>query len=126
MPRSRKRFGLPLLALLSAAAAGCNRNDVEVLTRVGAKLAERAENLVERSPKLRIPLQTKITRRERVMQRLRNDKLLSGLPIEVAETGRGVKLLGTVADDATKTMILELVRNTIDIEEVEDGLGTEE
>ena len=110
----------PLLALLFC--AGCNRNDVEIVTKIGSIVSERTNAVLEKTPRLNNPLQAKLSKKERVKIRLESEKALANCNFEVFETERGVRIKGEVPDEACKSTALDLSRGTVGVEEVEDEL----
>lgn len=111
-----------LPAILLLCVVGCQRADVDTLTKIAGTLGDRAENLAAKAPRMPNPLERKLNRADRVSFRLENDKALAGVGIVVTETERGVKLSGKLKDDAVKARALDLARETVDSGEVEDDL----
>ncbi len=118
-----------LLLGLSALAAGCSRQDTERLARVGKRVADRFEALTADcragfggswnggAPGLS----------GRVAARLRWDKGLAGLSLQVHATGGGaVQLKGTVHDLTQRQRAVELAESTAGVEKVTDQLQVNE
>jgi hypothetical protein len=118
-----------LLLGLSALAAGCSRQDSDRLARVGKRLATRFEDVTADcsaglgsswnggGPGLS----------GRVAARLRWDKGLAGLPIQVHGAGGGtVELKGSVRDLSQRRRAVELAESTDGVEKVNDQLQISE
>src|SRR5437660_764257 len=97
---------------LAVAISGtaCGRQDADRLARIGGKLAEKVQQLLpERTPIGAGWGATSETSLEgRVRARIDSDKYLAELHIEVIATIGGVRLRGTVDDDALKRRAVEL------------------
>ncbi len=61
----------------------------------------------------------------RVKGRIKADKYLAGLPIEVIAEGNGVRLQGSVSEEALKKRAIELAESTTGVEQVIDELKVE-
>jgi hypothetical protein len=130
----RRRFGPAWLVLgLSALAGGCGSKDTEHLTRIGQKLAARFDQLSGGAPGKAYnsleaaragwngaPLDA------RVSCRLRLDKQLADIPIQVRASGGVVELRGSVADAEQRQRAVELAETTVGVEQVIDSLTVPE
>lgn len=125
----RGRIGCFLIGIL-ATTTGCEDPDREGIRKVGQLTHQRL-----RSTFPEVPLSCDGMREAlrsggpgsavevRVRTRLRSDKLLSELALEVRETEPGrVVLSGRVDGPQQKERALELARNTLDVEAVVDDL----
>jgi osmotically-inducible protein OsmY len=117
------------LALLALASAGCNRQDVDGLERIGRKVLDRTQAAVS-------PLREKFDHtirgigngaglRERVQQRLQWDKSLAATRIEVSVTDAAVELQGKIKSDEQRRRAVELAESTLGVERVTDRLQAE-
>jgi hypothetical protein len=115
--------------LLLAVVAGCTREDSDRLARVGRKAAEKTKwlrcdlgtNLVPGWQGLRSNLD-EAGLDARVACRLRWDRSLADLPIEVHAHGRVIELKGTVHDLNERCRAVELAESTLGVEKVKDLL----
>ena len=115
-----------LLLGLAALTAGCSRQDSERLARIGKHIAARAEAL---TADCRAGLGSSwhgvgegVGPGARVWARLRWDKALAGLPIQVHAAGDTIELKGTVRDLAQRRRAVELAESTSGVEKVNDQL----
>jgi hypothetical protein len=116
------------LALLALTSAGCNRQDVDGLERIGRKVIDRTQAAVS-------PLREKFDHtirgiggaglRERVQQRLQWDKSLADSRIEVSVTDAAVELQGRIKTDGQRRRAVELAETTLGVERVTDRLQAE-
>ena len=87
--------------LLLVLLAGCNRQDTEALSRIGKRIATRVEAVtgdLRSSAACGWQGVQEMTVEGRVAARLRWDKQLADLPIEVVPAGTGVELRGKVGN----------------------------
>jgi BON domain len=113
-------------AWLLLVLAGCNRQDTEALERISHKVLARAEpwsGEVRNSavwkwhnPKQEMDLEA------RVAARLRWDKQLADLALEVKATGNMVEVKGKVGDLDQRRRVIMLAESTIGVESVRDAL----
>jgi hypothetical protein len=120
MGKLRRGGGLLLLAL-AGLAAGCSRQDTERLGRIGQHLAARVEGLTA-DCREGLGDNWHGTLQARVAARLRWDRGLEGLPIEVRAAGGVVELKGTVEHPGQRQRALELAQTTAGVEKVNDLL----
>jgi BON domain len=116
-----------LIVLASAvAAAGCERQDAERLTRVGWKVADKLQGLVpDKTPwGASWSGMSDISLEGRVRARFEADKYLAPLNIEVIATDHGVRLRGRVTDEVLKRRAVELAESTVGVEKVADELSS--
>src|SRR5262245_16322540 len=115
----RRLLWVPLFAFFSA---GCQKSDTETLARIGRKLADRREGILgEVRSCLDLNWRAALkehTLEERVRLRLRFDKDLGDLPLDVKVTGADVELSGKLPHPEQKRRILELVESTRGVEHV--------
>lgn len=123
MPASSHLRFLSLGALLSV---GCVRQDTEILSRVGRKLADRAQSSTSG---LRDKLPFHITTpgvepslADRVQQRIATDKLLATTTIDVVARGAEIELKGAVDREEQKRRALDLAETTQGAEKVVDSI----
>ena len=109
-------------------AAGCNRQDVDGLGRIGRKVLDRTQGAVS-------PLREKFDHtlkgigavglKDRVVQRLHWDKELAGVNFEVVVTNAEVELKGTLKRTEQRRRAVELAESTVGVERVTDHLQVE-
>jgi len=115
-------------ALLLFLGAGCNRQDIDGLGRIGRRALDRTQAAVS-------PLREKFDHtlqgigtlglRQRVQHRLQWDKSLVDTSIEVAVTENEVELKGTLKRDEQRRRAIELAESTVGVERVSDHLQVE-
>lgn len=123
MLTSRRAMLLFALTLLS----GCQ--DADQLSRLGAKLSQKAEaffsthggQLAQSWPALSIHL-GEVALDARVSARLRWDNKLSDLSFRVTVDGGNVELQGKVQDGEQRKRAVELAESTVGVEKVTDKL----
>lgn len=131
---------LIILALsLLAGLPGCTRQDTESLTKIGRKLVDRTQgvtNLVKEKLDwggLRgggggsgssdtTPIPTNNSLQEKVAARLRWDKNLEGVRIDVIVSDSNVELKGTVKNQDMRFRAVELTETTSGVARVTDSL----
>jgi BON domain len=118
-PSRRSKLWLPAGLLLLG--AGCGRHDTEALSRIGRKLADRAETWIGEF-KERLDLGGGNSVETRVTQRLRWDKALADQPIEVKSRGADIELGGILSDPALKNRAVELAQSTTGVGNVVDNI----
>jgi hypothetical protein len=118
-----RRAALVLLLAVGtgAVSGGCSRQDTESLAGIGRKLADRAA-VATASCRARFDglntgaagnsIQDKVTRR------LRWEKVLADIPIEVTATGDEIELKGTVKNAEQRTRATELAEATVGVTRV--------
>lgn len=116
------------LALLLLLGAGCNRQDVDGLGRIGRRVLERSQAAVS-------PLRDRFDQtlkgigtlglRQRVLHRLHWDKSLVDAGIDVAVSENEVELKGTLKLDEQRRRAIELAETTVGVERVTDQLIVE-
>lgn len=121
--------GLVLGLSGAALVAGCSGDDADRLARVGRKVVARLETLTDNADgKLTKGLQALRGEWEeapvegRVAARLRWDRDLATLRIEVSSEGGVVTLRGTVPDLAQRRRAVELAESTTGVRQVVDAL----
>jgi len=117
-----------LLLGLAALSAGCSRQDTERLARIGKRLAAHAEAL---TADCHAGLGGSwggegVGLGARVRARLRWDRALADLPIQVHAAGGTVELKGTVRELAQRRRAVELAESTTGVEKVNDQLQVAE
>jgi len=124
----RPLFGLLLLFLVS----GCQKSDTETLTRLGRKLADRGHTaLTDLRCRVGIdldwkPAPSEPSLDERVRLRLRYDRDLAEIPLEIKLHGTEVELLGKVRNPDHKRRAVELAESTRGVEIVTDHIQVDE
>ena len=117
---------LRMLSLCVLALAGCVKQDTEILTRVGRKLADKAQtSTAELREKLPFRLTTagaEPSLADHIQQRLASDKLLSATKIDVQVRGAEVELKGVVDKEEQKHRAFDLAETTQGVEKVLDSL----
>jgi hypothetical protein len=131
MNKLHRRLGPWLLAGL-VAAAGCTREDAGRLARVGRKGLDRARAaLATVTCDLPADWQSGAEGLQdggldlRVSARLRWDKTLAAIPIEVKSSGGVVELRGKVQGLTQRRRAVEIAETTAGVEKVSDLLQTE-
>jgi osmotically-inducible protein OsmY len=116
---------IPALVL----AAGCNRQDTETLTRLSKKVVARAEAVTGEvrtgaAASWQGPAEDAVPggAEARVAARLRWDKQLADVPIEVVPLGNGVELRGKVRNLEQRRRAVMLADSTAGVEGVKDSL----
>jgi hypothetical protein len=109
-----------LLTILS----GCNRQDAERLGRVGSKLSTRVKaGSEEFGAKVDLHWPRKEpSLQEKVHDRLRFDKALADLKLEVVAKEKEIELKGTVNEATQKQRAVELAETVAGVERVLDSL----
>jgi len=121
-----------LLCGVALCCCGCKDQDVDRLSRLGGKLAQKAGSLVGGGngpltrglSGLRLHWGA-VAVDARVAARLSWDRNLEGLAIQVDADGAEVKLRGKVPDAARRRRAVELAANTIGVEKVTDEMEGE-
>jgi hypothetical protein len=119
----RSRTLLAAAALL--AATGCVKQDTDILARVGKRALDQGRDATS-------GLRTKLASylpatgagdslEERVAQRLRSDKALQGVKIDVVANGAEIELKGNASNDDQKRRATELAEATIGVAKVVDS-----
>jgi hypothetical protein len=117
MSRRGCYLALPLLLCVT----GCNRQDNEALARIGRKLLDRADGLtLELREHLSFDLGGGDSLETRVTNRLKWDKAVADLPIDIKVNGKEVEVTGIVADPNLKRRAIELIETTTGVEKVID------
>lgn len=111
--------------------AGCSRNDTECLARIGRKLTDRAKATAsELGGKLDLDLNlgsAEVGVSDRVGQRLRGEKLLTGATFDVRAAADGeIELRGTVQNAMQRQRAIEVAEATVGVEKVTDALQVAE
>jgi osmotically-inducible protein OsmY len=111
--------------LLPALLVGCNRQDTEALQRINQKVVSRAE-AVTGEVKSTTTLQWQPSQdwkvEARVAARLRWDKQLADVPIEVTAVGNVVEVRGKVRNLEQRRRVVMLAESTTGVEGVRDLL----
>ena len=117
-----------LIALIFLLGAGCNRQDVDGLGRIGRKVLDRTQGAVS-------PLREKFDHtlkgigavglKDRVVQRLHWDKELAEINFEVVATNGEIELKGTLKRTEQRRRAVELAESTVGVERVTDHLQME-
>jgi len=131
---NRSGWGRRWLCLgLVGLACGCSSQDSDRLARVGRKAAAKADGLTEgaRGRLANAWQAMKVSTDEgtvdgRVATRLRLDKALAGVSIQVTALGKGqIRLRGTVADLPQRRRAVDLAQTTFGVTGVFDELTVE-
>ena len=109
-----------ICCLLTLIAVGCGRQDTEGLARIGRKLADRTDVWIGECRDQFDFSDGSV--QGRVTQRLRWEKKLADLAIEVKTRGGEVELSGIVPDHQLKLRAIEVTENTTGVEKVIDNL----
>jgi osmotically-inducible protein OsmY len=115
--------------LLLVGSLGCNRQDADALARIGNRILERAnQSTGGMREKIQVGFQEigKTSVRDRVQSRLVHDRLLQGLPIEIAAHEAEVELKGTLKTAEQKRRAIDLAENTEGVAKVIDNLKVPE
>lgn len=112
-----------LVLALAALTTGCSRQDSERLARIGKHVAARAEALTtDCQAGLSCGWGGAVGVAAHVSARIRWDKSLAGLAIQVHAAGSTVELKGTVRELAQRRRAVELAETTVGVEKVNDQL----
>jgi len=120
---------LIFLPVLLFATIGCNAEDAARLGQIGRMIAARAEAL-SGGPNGKLSTGWPVAKRapdepstiERVKARLRWDKALANVAIEVSGDGSTVQLNGKIGDQKLKSLAVELAQSTAGVDKVVDSL----
>lgn len=114
---------LPLFSLLLLGNAGCKREDIDILTRIGWKVTDKVQALIpEQTPfggtwsSLSGGIESK------VRDRLQSDKFLAPAELQIRAEGKSIRVKGTVKEEALKSRALEMIEATIGVESVIDEI----
>jgi osmotically-inducible protein OsmY len=127
VPYEDTRMARPLCLIgLFLALAGCNRQDAECMSRIGRKVSAHAKSsageigakldLGKREPSLH----------EKVHDRLRFDKTLKDVVVEIQAKEKEIELTGTVNEDAQRLRAVELAETVVGVEKVIDSIKVKE
>jgi osmotically-inducible protein OsmY len=115
-----------LIIVLVAFVPGCTKQDTDCLGRIGRKVVDRAHGVTDT---VREKIDWKglrsgggSTLQDKVAGRLRWDKNLEGVPIEVVVTDKNVELKGTVKNQDMRFRAVELAETTAGVDRVTDSL----
>jgi BON domain len=119
----RSRTLLAVAALL--AATGCVKQDTDILARVGKRALDQGRDATS-GLRTRLAAYLPATGpgdslEERVAQRLRADKALQGVKIDVIAKGAEIELKGSPSNDEQKRRATELAEATVGVEKVVDS-----
>jgi hypothetical protein len=114
-------------------SCGCKGQDVERLSKLGSRLAQKAGSLIGSNGNNPLPRGLQGMRLHwgqvavdaRVAARLNWDKSLEDVPIQVEANGTEVKLRGKVPDPAKRRRAVDLASSTAGVEKVTDELEGE-
>jgi osmotically-inducible protein OsmY len=110
------------ILFLPFVGVGCNRQDAERLSSIGRKIAAHAKNSAgDLGPKLDAGLKEEPTLQEKIQDRLRSDKLLAEITIEVSVKDKDVELKGTVKTVQQRQRALDLAE-IVGIDKVTDAI----
>jgi osmotically-inducible protein OsmY len=114
------------LALFVMVLSGCAKQDTEILTRVGRKIADKSQaataGLRDKLPFKWSAAKSEPSLADQIQQRLGSDKLLAGTKIDVVAHGPEVELKGIVDKDEQKVRAFDLAETTQGVEKVIDSL----
>ena len=101
---------------------GCTRQDHDALARIGRRLADRAEERFNEAKQHLNLAPSGDSLESRVSHRIRWDKSLADVPIDVKAKGAEIELSGMVSDPILKQRIVDLAESTAGVEKVVDHL----
>lgn len=106
-----------MLTIIGGALAGSKKSDAWILTRVGQVVGEKVVAILPAKQELAGPLNalqtsTMLTAQERVRVRLKTEKSLEGIAIDVVGEEGEVRLRGRVADATQRQRAIELAQST--------------
>src|SRR5262249_15234614 len=113
-----------LILLGLGTLAGCNRQDTECLSSMGRKIVDRV-SLASAACRQRFDGGFKATKdtkssgdnlHDRVTLRLRWEKALADLPLEVVVSGQDIELKGTVNTPEQRNRAVEVAESTTGVE----------
>jgi hypothetical protein len=129
MGKQRRRTIGWMLCGLALCCCGCKDGDVDRLSRLGGKLAQKGASLLGggNGPLTRTLSSLRlhwgaVAVDSRVAARLSWDKNLEGLTIQVEADGTTVKLRGKVPDPARRRRAVDLATSTSGVEKVTDEM----
>jgi osmotically-inducible protein OsmY len=119
--RPSRLFGFCVLA-----CCGCVRQDAEILTRVGRKLAD-GSNAATAGQRDKLPFRLTAagagaSLADQIQQRFASDKVLFATRIDLEVRGAEVELKGPVETEAQKLRAFDLAETTHGVEKVVDSL----
>ena len=124
-----KRHSWPLARLVFlglGALGGCNRQDTECLSSMGRKIVDRVSAASaacrQKFDGIKGPKGGGDNLHDRVTLRLRWEKTLADLPLEVAVSGQEIELKGTVSTVEQRARAVELAESTTGVERVSVSL----
>lgn len=114
--------------LAVASLSGCNRQDAECLGRIGRKVSAHAKTSSgELGAKVDLSLPKKEpSLQEKIQDRLRYDKTLDDVTLEVHAKGKEIELKGTVKRLEQRLRAIELADNVAGVEKVIDAITVRE
>lgn len=122
MGKGRSPLGMVLLLAPIILATGCNRHDTESLSRIGRKIVDRASaagsGVREKLDVLKVARGGLGSLQERVAVRLRWEKMLADMALEVVVSGTEIELKGTVKTAEQRARAVELAEATVGVERV--------
>lgn len=121
MSRKLLWTGICSLAFLS----GCKKSDAEALANIGARIAERTQDMSDQARHKWTILPGRLTLENRVKYRLRWDKALAECTIEVSAQEQKVELTGTVPTADLVRRAVELTETTLGVDGVVNSLRVE-
>ncbi len=119
---------VPPLCLLLMFVSGCTRNDTDRLAKIGNILLDRMEessNEFQKRYLENVPVKENISNwrlASRVRRRLRTDKALANLSLEVKAKGTIVELHGRIQSLGQRQRAVDLASSTIGVGTVRDQL----
>jgi osmotically-inducible protein OsmY len=114
--------------LITFLAAGCSREDTDRLAKIGQISKERTQAALANMEKDHIATKSggltlfPSDVAHRVQQRLKSDKKLAELNIEISAEGGEVELQGIVHNDTQRKRAVELASETVGVAKVKDNL----
>jgi osmotically-inducible protein OsmY len=125
----KRRSSLAWLFLgLSALGGGCSRQDTECLSNIGRKIMDRAGTATascrQKFDGLKSLRAGSDSLQDRVLQRLRWEKMLADAPIEVVVIGKDIELKGSVKTAEQRARAVEVAESTLGVDRVLVSLTT--
>jgi hypothetical protein len=109
--------------LLIPLSTGCDPQDSERLARVGRVVTTKVQALAPQRTPFAESIGLNQNPEERVRSRIRSDRYLSALPIDVSADGGTVRLKGSVDQEVLKRRAVEIAESTVGVDKVIDELS---
>jgi osmotically-inducible protein OsmY len=130
--RTKRSWSRGAVCGVVLALCGCSGDDVDRLSRIGRKVAEKCEGVLGGAKGYFAGSGNSTNEPEdtsrlvhRVQMRLRYEKDLKGLSFEVENDAGAITLKGTVRNAEQRQRAVQLTRSTVGVSRVQDELTVE-